>query len=117
MLSSDGEVYRKGIYSYRYGMIYLPDTIEITPEKYKFSLQPRIDLGMSYELIFSGRNDVSLNLTYREFTKDDLARPSFYQVLTYEGNAKQIRFKDFVIKIHSVDNEKITYTILADGLK
>jgi hypothetical protein len=70
-----------------------------------------------YELIYSGKNDVSLNATYREYSSDDLARQAFFQNLTYQANAKQIRFKDFVIQIHNVTNEQITYTILEDGLK
>lgn len=100
-------------------MVYTPnEEISITPQNYKLSFTGMCDGPiLSYQLIYSGINDVSLNMTYKEFTGDDIARPSFFQNLTYNANAKQIRFKNFLIQIHDVTNEKITYTILEDGLK
>lgn len=122
LVSEDGSLYKKGIYNYDYEMMFYPREMPTTPNIYKFTIKKaeKEDRGVgagSYELIFAGKNDVSLNATYREYTSDDLARPSFFQNLTYQANAKQIRFKDFVIKLHDVSNEKITYTILDDGLK
>jgi len=73
--------------------------------------------AISCELIFAGKNNVSLNTTYKEYSYNDLARPAFFQNLTYQANAQQIRFKDFLIQIHDVTNEQITYTVLEDGLK
>mgnify|MGYP001769845131 CR=1 FL=1 len=70
----------------------------------------------SFEIIYSGKNDVSLNLLYREYV-DDYARPAFSQHLTYQADAKQVRFQGFVIQVHSATNEQITYTILEDGLQ
>jgi len=121
-IDENGEVFKQGIYSYAYNMIYYPEAMDISPSHFKFYLHKKNVLKgenkkITYELLYSGNNNVALNLTYRDFTGDDLARPAFYQVLTYEGSAKQIRFKDFVIKVDSADNEKITYTVLADGLK
>ena len=71
----------------------------------------------NYELIYSGINNVSMNFTYREYSRNDYARPAFYQNLTYEPNTKQIRFKDFQIEILEANNDKITYKVMADGLK
>lgn len=59
---------------------------------------------------------MSLNATYKEYSYNDLARPAFFQNLTYQVDAKQIRFKNFLIQIHDVTNEQITYTVLKDGL-
>ncbi len=104
-------------------MIFFPGTITFKPDNFKFSVKTTIiDEGatpapISFEIIYTGKNDISLNFTYREFTAEDLARPAFFQNLTYQANAKQIRFKDFVIQIHNVSNEQITYTIIEDGLK
>lgn len=125
LVSEDGSLYKKGIYSYDYNMMFYPREMPTTPNIYKFTIKKAekedkkdITGGVgSYELIFSGKNDVSINATYREYTSDDLAKTAFYQNLTYRADAKQIRFKDFVIKLHDVSNEKITYTILDDGLK
>ena len=73
---------------------------------------------INYELIYTGMNNVSMNFTYREYTRNDYAKPSFYQNLTFEPKAKQIRFKDFVIEILKAYNDNsIVYKILSDGLK
>jgi len=122
LMDVSGGILKNGIYSYNYQMIYYPNSIVITPDNFKFSIQEkiidtRITAGLSFDLIYSGKNDVSINTTYREYTSDNLARPAFFQNLTYQANAKQVRFKEFVIQIHDISNEKITYTILADGLK
>lgn len=119
LVLDDGSIIKNVLYSYDYGMLYLSDSIVINPSKLNNStscvrLTP---LAISFELIFSGKNDVSLNTTYKEYSYNDLARPAFFQNLTYQANAKQIRFKDFLIQIHNVTNEQITYTVLEDGLK
>lgn len=119
LISADGRISKESLYSQTYEMVYTPnEEISITPQNYKLSFTGMCDGPiLSYQLIYSGINDVSLNMTYKEFTGDDIARPSFFQNLTYNANAKQIRFKNFLIQIHDVTNEKITYTILEDGLK
>jgi len=130
LISCDGVIYTKAIYSYYDRLLFYPQIITFTPSSLndKFIAEKEIkDIketqdknvkpGIMYELIYSGKNDVSLNATYREYSSDDLARQAFFQNLTYQANAKQIRFKDFVIQIHNVTNEQITYTILEDGLK
>jgi hypothetical protein len=100
-------------------MVYTPDkNISIEPQYSKLLLNKKYDQRLfSYQIIYTGINDVSLNMTYREYTKDDLAKPAFFQNITYKADAKQIRFKDFLIQIHDVTNENITYTILEDGLR
>jgi hypothetical protein len=127
LVSCYGSVYKSCIYSYDFEMLFYPSFITFTPDvqNTEFIAQNAIkeikDLnvspGMMYELIYSGKNDVSLNMIYREYSANDFARPAFFQNLTYQVNAKQIRFKDFVIQIHSATNEKIAYTVLEDGLK
>lgn len=72
--------------------------------------------GIKRELIFGGVNNVSINVTYREYTPDDMARQAFYQNIIYQTSAEMIRFQDMKIKVHEVTNEKIIYTVLEDGL-
>jgi hypothetical protein len=72
---------------------------------------------INYELIYAGMNNVSMNITYKEYSRNDYARPLFYQNLTFEPKAKQIRFKDFVIEILEANIDYIKYKILSDGLK
>jgi hypothetical protein len=119
LISDDGSINKSGLYSHHYERLYLADSVVINPDKVVYSTSciratPR---ALSFELIFAGANDVSLNTTYKEYSYNDLARPAFFQNLTYQSNAKQIRFKDFLIHIHNVTNEQITYTVLEDGLK
>ena len=119
LISSDGNVYKKGIFGIDYLMMFIPDSINITPDRVEYlpiCIREKSS-SVSYEVIFAGKNDISLNATYKEYTVKDLARPSFFQNLTYQANAKQIRFKNFLIQIHNATNEKITYTVLEDGLK
>ena len=119
LISSDGKISKKSLYSYSDKMVYTPDKeISIEPQNFELLLKKTLDQPLfSFQLIYTGINDVSLNMTYREYTGDDLARPAFFQSLTYKADAKQIRFKDYLIQIHDVTNEKITYTILEDGLR
>ncbi|MCK4245186.1 MAG: hypothetical protein KAX20_06125 [Candidatus Omnitrophica bacterium] len=71
---------------------------------------------INYELVYTGRGDDGMKLLYREFTPDDLARPAFYQELTYSSDAKVIRFRKLRISVESADNEVIVYRVLDDGL-
>jgi hypothetical protein len=69
----------------------------------------------NYEIVFTGRTKDSINFLYREYTPDDLAKPAFYQNLTYEPNTKFIRFRKFRIEIIEVGQERLTYRVLEDG--
>jgi hypothetical protein len=94
---------------------------DITPKDLKFtsSKDEEIDVNsgyLNYELIFGGTDGKSITISYREYTSKDMARPAFYQNLVYEVGKEKIRFKDTVIKIHSINSEQIVYTVLSDGL-
>lgn len=124
LLGDDGAVLESAIYSVYHKMLFYPSIINVTPARFEVfkrdGLPVKIESstpGPSFELIYSGKNDVSLNAVYREYTPNDLARPAFSQNVNYQADAKQIRFKDFVIIIDAVSNEKITYTVIEDGLK
>ena len=71
----------------------------------------------NFELIYSGINKNSLNMVYREYSRDDIARTAFYQNLTYEPTAKQIMFKGFIIQIIEATNDKLVYAVVSDDLK
>lgn len=71
---------------------------------------------INYELIYSGRNSESIFIKYREYTTQDLARDSFFQDLTYSISSKKIRFKNIEILIDNVDDEKIVFTVISDGI-
>ena len=119
LILDNGSILNGALYNYGYQMVYLSYSIVITPTNFNYTTMcvRGSPSAISFELIFSGKNDVSLNTTYKEYAVNDFARPAFFQNLTYQANAKQIRFKDFLIQIHDVTNEKIIYTIISDGLK
>ena len=69
----------------------------------------------NYELLYTGVSATGLNLTYREFSPDGLARVAFFQNLTYEAGAKSITFKKFRISVEKATSESITFTVISDG--
>ena len=72
--------------------------------------------SLNYELIYSGNDGESIHVSYREFTPDDLARTAFYQDLIYKASENVMQFRKHVIRIHSVNNQSITYSVEEDGL-
>ena len=118
LINSEGEVYSKLMYQ---DAIMLGSNAIAKPTDLHFyeRIEENIDLNagyMNYELIYGGTDGESITMTYREYTIDNLARPAFYQNVTYEAGKEQIRFKDTIIKIHEATNEKIVFTVIADGL-
>lgn len=69
----------------------------------------------NFELLYTGTNLSGLNLTYREFSPDGLARVAFFQNLTYEAGAKSITFKKYRIAVDRASSEAITFTVVTDG--
>ena len=69
----------------------------------------------NFELIYTGTTATSLNITYREFSPEGLARTAFYQNLTYEAGSKLITFKNFRVAVESASSESITFTVVSDG--
>lgn len=69
----------------------------------------------NFELIYSGKTKDAVNLLYREYTPDNMARPAFSQNLTYEPDAKTIRFREIVLRVVEVTGESIRFVIEADG--
>lgn len=70
---------------------------------------------VNYEVIYTGVNASGLNLTYREFSPEGLARVAFFQNLTYEVGVKNISFKNFKIAVESANSEKIVFRVVEDG--
>jgi len=86
---------------------------EVKDTKY---LTPLVQKNFTYELIYQGIDNGTLRILYREYTKDDMARPSFFQTLTYRlTDDTTIYFKKFVIKVHSADNRQLVFTVLSDS--
>ena len=72
--------------------------------------------GLNFDITFTGIDASVMRFTYREFTSNDMARPAFFQDLTYPLSSRQIRFRDIQIEIASVTAEGVTYAVIADNL-
>jgi hypothetical protein len=69
----------------------------------------------NFEIIFTGRSGQNATFLYREFSPDDLAKPAFYQNLTYNLETEDtIQFKKLKIKVLNVSNESIRFKVLSD---
>lgn len=69
---------------------------------------------INYELIYAGSSGDSINLIYREYTADNLARAAFNQNLTYDKSSSSIRFKNLHISILEANNEEIKFVVDSD---
>jgi hypothetical protein len=135
LIDSEGNILSKTIYNDDHDNLMVSQNADLTPKNAKFTRSTvpipckrtaqnddtqddSLIYGIeNYELLFGGINNVTLTMTYREFTRDLLARPSFFQNLVYETSAKEIRFKNIKISIIEVSNEKIVYRVVEDGLE
>jgi len=69
----------------------------------------------NFELLYTGLSAGAINVTYREFSPDGLARVAFFQNLTYPVTSKSISFKKFKIEIESTTSDNITFKVIEDG--
>jgi hypothetical protein len=70
----------------------------------------------NFEIIYTGMNGKNATFLYREYSADDLAKPAFYQNLTYDLESDDtIQFKQLKIKILKASNESIQFKVLSDS--
>lgn len=69
--------------------------------------------GYKMEFIYNGKSKDSIKIQYREF-KNDLARPSFYQDLSYDLSESMIvGFREMKIEVIEATNSHITFKVLS----
>jgi hypothetical protein len=61
----------------------------------------------NFEFIYSGKTGNSINFLYREYTAQDLARPSYFQNVSYEATEKEILFKSLRLEVLEVGSSFI----------
>lgn len=71
--------------------------------------------SVNFDIIYNGISGDTLRFTYREFTENDISRPSFFQDLTYSKNDKIIKFRGIEIEIIKIKNSEIVYKIKSDN--
>lgn len=83
----------------------------INPVPYRVE-DTTIQDGFKYELVYQGIDGDVARIAYREYT-DNLARPAYRQDLSYtlNENSTSVTFRDVRLKVHSADNNAITYTV------
>ncbi|MBF0164262.1 MAG: hypothetical protein HQM01_07170 [Magnetococcales bacterium] len=69
----------------------------------------------NFELLYTGVSASGINLTYREFSPEGVARVAFFQNLVYPTNAKTVTFKKYKIEVLSATAENISFKVLEDG--
>jgi hypothetical protein len=93
--------------------------IAIEPQGTKFILGQIEEIDATagftnYEIIYTGLTKDAVNFLYREFSPDNLARPAFYQNLTYPTSSKVVRFKKLKMQIIKANEENLSYKVLED---
>lgn len=96
-----------------------PSTWTLEPPNARFEIKATRDVSGiggegNFELIYSGLSGNNIRVLYREYTGDNMARSAFTQELTYERGSKQIRFRNFLLRVDAVTNEEIRFTVVAD---
>ncbi|MBX3428958.1 MAG: hypothetical protein KF779_05200 [Hyphomonadaceae bacterium] len=74
----------------------------------------RTPTGENFEIVFNGIDGAAMRFQYREYTADDMARPAFFQDLSYPLGTRTIRFRSMSIDVARVDAQQITYTVRAE---
>ena len=74
---------------------------------------PRAD-GKKSEILYQGYSSKTLRVAYREYV-NDLARPSYFQDVTYEVSAfpTELSFKNLRIEVLDAGNTGITYRVIS----
>lgn len=84
---------------------------------FTFATDKMVDMSsgyINYEIVYTGKSSDTINLLYREFTPDDLAKTAFYQNLTYSAKSDTVRFRKLKINIKEATNERLSYTVVSD---
>jgi len=71
----------------------------------------RTPTGENFEIVFNGIDGSAMRFQYREYTANDMARPAFFQDLSYPLSSRVIRFRSMVIDVAAIDAQQISYTV------
>lgn len=100
----------------RMGFTYMPEPSAMKFSAREFVRTDRAKGWTNFEIVYSGATKDTINLLYREYTQDDLARPAFTQALTYDRSSPELRFRQVLIEVLALDNQSIEYVVREDGL-
>jgi len=69
----------------------------------------------NYELVYGGTDGRSINVTFREYRRDQPNEVAHFQNLVIPHDSPAMRFKDTIMQIHSADDREFVYTVISDG--
>lgn len=122
LLGDDGKLYQQIVAKVPDGdnHVMVVYTLKVDPPDATFVRQATKKVNSSkgfvnYEVLYTGISDNSINLTYREFSPEGLARVAFFQNLTYPRNASTITFRNLRLAVDQATPESITIRVLSDG--
>ena len=71
------------------------------------------DETVEKELLYAGRENNTLHITYREYTVRGMARSPFFQNLYYDLSvSNKIVFQDWSIQVIDANNQKIVFKVI-----
>ena len=90
----------------------LPEDTTFSPVE---STTPVSEAGyLNHELVFTGQGANGINLLYREYTFENMARSAYTQELVYPLDTDEIRFRNYQIDMVSVSSSEIKYIVNSD---
>ena len=102
---------------------YLLAGARFIPEDLRFVISKRpvdADCASSYcqisEFVYTGIDKDRVYFTYREYNIVE-SRPVVETAVVYPRNVKTVKFRDIIIDIDEVNEERIVYTVKSDGFK
>ncbi|MEZ7195564.1 hypothetical protein [Pseudodesulfovibrio karagichevae] len=118
-VGEDGHYHGGSAFIYNTGVAVGDGKIGIMPVNTTFAKETKKEIDttsgfINYEIVYTGMSSDSINFLYREYTPDDMARPAYYQNLTYPIGAKFIRFKSTKISVIQVDEAAIKYAVVEE---
>jgi hypothetical protein len=118
-INTDGTISDRLIGQFNQKLVYSPSIVPRNASLSVVSVE-EIDASkgyINYELVFTGISENNINILYREYTKEGMAREAFYQNLTYPIDSKSIRFKNILLSVMGVSSEQIDYRVMRDSLR
>jgi hypothetical protein len=117
-----GLVSKTGVGQNAFGSWVTTAVTKVTVEPHDLTFTPThsIEIDKShqyenYEIVYTGRLGENVTFIYREYTPDDLAKPAFFQNLTYNfTGANLIRFRNLQLQVIEAPNEQIKLKVLSD---
>lgn len=121
-IRTDGTVWNRGLRYPANGpstMFAAPFSITGTPSFTREEAMreyEREPASTNFDIVYTGNDGNAMRFTYREYTADNMARPAFFQELSYPIGSREVRFRNILITVFSIDAGGLTYLVASDGM-